>query len=77
MPDLARSIFLSYSSRDYFFAEMLAIKLREVNFDIRRDQGSIRHLTDEMLEDLIRSRPDMFRHATIKGGKQGIAKRVP
>jgi hypothetical protein len=35
------------------------------------------HLTDEMLEDLIRSRPDMFRHATIKGGKQGIAKRVP
>jgi hypothetical protein len=37
-----KSIFLSYSSRDYFFAEMLAIKLVEAGFNIWRDQGSIR-----------------------------------
>ena len=36
------SIFLSYSSQDYFFAEMLAIKLREKDFELRRDLGSIR-----------------------------------
>lgn len=37
-----KSIFLSYSSRDYFFAEMLAIKLAEEGYAIWRDQGSIR-----------------------------------
>jgi hypothetical protein len=37
-----KSIFLSYSSRDYFFAEMLSIKLEEAKFKIWRDQGSIR-----------------------------------
>jgi len=37
-----KSIFLSYSSQDYFFAEMLAIKLGAENFTIWRDQGSIR-----------------------------------
>jgi TIR domain len=36
------TIFLSYSSRDYFFAEILAIKLDEAGFKIWRDQGSIR-----------------------------------
>src|SRR5947208_2718365 len=29
-------------SRDYFFAEMLSIKLDEIGFKIWRDQGSIR-----------------------------------
>jgi hypothetical protein len=37
-----KTVFLSYSSRDYFFAEMLAIKLKEANYGIWRDQGSIR-----------------------------------
>ena len=37
-----KSIFLSYSSQDYFFAEMLAIKLGAENFTVWRDQGSIR-----------------------------------
>lgn len=37
-----RSIFLSYSSRDYFFAEMLAMKLDEKEFRLWRDQGAIR-----------------------------------
>ena len=36
------SIFLSYASEDYFFAEMLGIKLAEHGFAIWRDQGSIR-----------------------------------
>ena len=36
------TIFLSYSSRDYFFAEMLGIKLTEHGFTIWRDLGSIR-----------------------------------
>ena len=37
-----KTVFLSYSSRDYFFAEMLAIKLKEGGYAIWRDQGSIR-----------------------------------
>ena len=37
-----KTVFLSYSSRDYFFAEMLAIKLKDEGFTIWRDQGSIR-----------------------------------
>ena len=37
-----KSIFLSYSSQDYVFAEMLAIKLGAENFTVWRDQGSIR-----------------------------------
>jgi hypothetical protein len=36
------TIFLSYATQDYFFAEMLAIKLAENDFAIWRDQGSIR-----------------------------------
>lgn len=36
------TIFLSYSSRDYFFAEMLAIKLQGEGFKLWRDLGSIR-----------------------------------
>lgn len=35
------------------------------------------HLTDEVFEELIASEPGRFRRATIKGGKPGIAKRVP
>jgi len=37
-----KTVFLSYSSGDNFFAEMLAIKLKEAGFTIWRDQGSIR-----------------------------------
>ena len=38
-----KSIFLSYSSHDYFFAEMLAIKLEEKqSFRLWRDLGAIR-----------------------------------
>ena len=37
-----KKVFLSYSSSDYFFAEMLAIKLDEAGYQIWRDQGSIR-----------------------------------
>jgi len=36
------TVFLSYSSRDYFFAEMLGIKLSEAGFKLWRDQGSLR-----------------------------------
>lgn len=36
------TIFLSYSSRDYFFAEMLSVKLDEAGFGVWRDQGAIR-----------------------------------
>jgi TIR domain len=36
------SIFLSYSTQDYFFAEMLAIKLEAEGFKLWRDLGSIR-----------------------------------
>jgi hypothetical protein len=36
------TVFLSYSSRDFFFAEMLAIKLQENGFSIWRDAASIR-----------------------------------
>jgi hypothetical protein len=36
------SIFLSYSTQDYFFAEMLAIKLEADGFKLWRDPGSIR-----------------------------------
>jgi hypothetical protein len=38
-----KTIFLSYSSQDYFFAEMLAIKLEEKkDFRLWRDLGAIR-----------------------------------
>ncbi len=51
-----KSIFLSYSSRDYFFAEMLAIKLKDAGYTIWRDQGSIRAGDDwrQTLEEGIR-----------------------
>ena len=38
-----KTIFLSYASQDYFFAEMLAIKLEERNsYRLWRDLGAIR-----------------------------------
>jgi hypothetical protein len=37
-----KTIFLSYSSQDYFFAEMLALKLEEKGFRLWRDLGAIR-----------------------------------
>lgn len=50
------SIFLSYSKQDYFFAEMLAFKLSQENFNIWRDQGSIRAGDDwrQSIEDGIK-----------------------
>ncbi|MCA9422056.1 MAG: toll/interleukin-1 receptor domain-containing protein [Nitrospira sp.] len=36
------TIFLSYSRQDYFFAEMLGIKLQSEGFKLWRDLGSIR-----------------------------------
>lgn len=36
------TVFLSYSRRDYFFAEMLAIKLEAAGLKLWRDQDSIR-----------------------------------
>jgi len=50
------SIFLSYSKLDYFFAEMLALKLSQENLVIWRDQGSIRAGDDwrQSIEDGIK-----------------------
>ena len=50
------TVFLSYSSRDYFFAEMLSLKLEEAGFKIWRDIGAIRAGDDwrESIEDGIR-----------------------
>ncbi|MBX3641998.1 MAG: toll/interleukin-1 receptor domain-containing protein [Rubrivivax sp.] len=36
------NIFLSYAQADYFFAEMLALKLQPEGFSLWRDMGSIR-----------------------------------
>jgi hypothetical protein len=47
-----------------------------VSYDrIRRriDQG----LSDTILDALVDSNPDVFRHATLKDNKRGLAKRVP
>ena len=51
-----KNIFLSYSSRDYFFAEMLALKLEANGLRLWRDQGSIRAGDDwrESIEDGIK-----------------------
>jgi hypothetical protein len=35
------TVFLSYSRKDYFFAELADIKLKEANVDVWRDQGRI------------------------------------
>ena len=35
------TVFLSYSTKDYFFAELLAIKLGEAGITLWRDQGSL------------------------------------
>ena len=50
------SIFLSYSKLDYFFAEMLALKLSQEDFIVWRDQGSIRAGDDwrQSIEDGIK-----------------------
>ena len=34
-------------------------------------------LTDDALDSLIRANPRVFRHAVLKGGKRGLAKRIP
>jgi hypothetical protein len=34
-------------------------------------------LTDDALDSLIRENPKVFRHAVLKGGKRGLAKRIP
>ena len=51
-----QSVFLSYCKGDYFFAEMLAIKLNEFDFKIWRDMGSIRAGDDwrQSIEDGIK-----------------------
>lgn len=55
-PEPGNTIFLSYARPDYFFAEMLAIKLHEEGFRIWRDQGSIRAGDDwrQSIEDGIK-----------------------
>jgi hypothetical protein len=35
------TVFLSYSTKDYFFAELMGIKLTEAGIDLWRDQGSL------------------------------------
>ncbi|OQP63381.1 hypothetical protein A3860_23830 [Niastella vici] len=35
------TVFLSYSTKDYFFAELMEIKLKEAGIDLWRDQGSL------------------------------------
>lgn len=49
-------IFLSYAQADYFFAEMLALKLQPEGFSLWRDVGSIRAGDDwrESIEDGIK-----------------------
>lgn len=34
-------------------------------------------LTNESLDQLVDSNPSIFRHAVLKGGKKGLAKRIP
>jgi hypothetical protein len=48
-----------------------------VSFDRLRQKGVVPNLTKDVFEELIASRPAIFRPATIKGGKSGIAKMVP
>ena len=36
------TVFLSYSKKDYFFAELLEIKLFEAGITLWRDQGQLR-----------------------------------
>jgi hypothetical protein len=40
------TVFLSYSRKDYFFAELLEAKLREEEIKVWRDQGQLRPGTD-------------------------------
>ncbi|MBO0932527.1 toll/interleukin-1 receptor domain-containing protein [Fibrella aquatilis] len=40
------TVFLSYSTKDYFFAELLGIKLAEAGISLWRDQGSLIAGTD-------------------------------
>ena len=50
------TVFLSYASNDYFFAEMLALKLHDEGFQIWRDNNSIRAGDDwrQSIEDGIK-----------------------
>lgn len=40
------TVFLSYSTKDHHFAELISIKLTEAGIDVWRDQGNIRAGTD-------------------------------
>lgn len=40
------TVFLSYSTKDHHFAELISIKLAEVGIDVWRDQSSLRAGTD-------------------------------
>jgi hypothetical protein len=40
------TVFLSYSTKDHHFAELISIKLAEAGIDVWRDQGSLRAGTD-------------------------------
>jgi hypothetical protein len=43
----------------------------------RLQQRVVKGLDAAQLEALVDSHPDLFRHARLKGGKPGLAKRVP
>jgi hypothetical protein len=45
--------------------------------DLRKDLRKDLSLSDEIFDAIIARNPGLFRHATIKGGKPGIAKQVP
>jgi hypothetical protein len=40
------TVFLSYSTKDHFFAELASIKLAEAGISLWRDQGRLRPGTD-------------------------------
>jgi hypothetical protein len=40
------TVFLSYSTKDHFFAELASIKLRQAGIELWRDQGQLRAGTD-------------------------------
>ena len=65
LDDMSNAVVAYLNARGYVMA----------SFDRLRQKLNPR-FTNEMFNELIRSRPTMFRHAQIKGGKAGIAKRL-